>query len=351
MELQNSSKPETFKFRKKKNSSTSSFMRYDEMMNRSSSAESFESHELSSSTFDYQTAEKKPFNFSSFLGLKTTYQSMLSPTGSRSSIVDRPSCTEPEKPDQEEDFVLARLEAHSRQQSTKIDKPSSTWFQEIQSSFQTAKKSFLGNEQDDFDQVDWDFWGKVINDYETMIRVHPKQFQRNLRKGLPEPIRGMMWQLMSNSKSEALEEEYLKLLTRSSRHEKIIQRDLSRTFPSHELFKDPQGPGQASLFNILKAYSLYDQEVGYCQGMPFVVGCLLLNMPEEQSFCVLVRLMFDFNFRDLYSPKMIGLQVRNYQFDKLLQEQFPLVFQHLENQDIRSTMYASQWYIHVKLGS
>jgi hypothetical protein len=74
-------------------------------------------------------------------------------------------------------------------------------------------------------------------------------------------------------------------------------------------------------------------------------------MPEEQAFCVLVRLMFDYNFRDLYSPKMIGLQIRNYQFDKLVQEQFPQVHQHLETQDIRSTMYASQWYFGLMEGS
>lgn len=168
--------------------------------------------------------------------------------------------------------------------------------------------------------------GKVINDYEEVVRLHPRDFQRNLHQGLPEPIRGMMWQLMSNSKSEALENEYLELLTRSSRNEKIIGRDLARTFPGHPFFKDPKGPGQTGLFNVLKAYSLYDQgslllmiEIGYCQGLPFVVGPLLLNMPEEQAFCVLVRLMFDFSFRDLYTPKMIGLQVRNYQFDRLLE--------------------------------
>lgn len=100
-------------------------------------------------------------------------------------------------------------------------------------------------------------------------------------------------------------------------------------------------------------------EIGYCQGIPFVVGPLLLNMPEEQAFCVLVRLMYEYNFRTLYTPKMIGLQLRNHQFDRLLQgfnsifynshssyiEQFPDVYQHLERQDIKSTMYASQWYV------
>ncbi|KAJ1343042.1 hypothetical protein BSLG_002068 [Batrachochytrium salamandrivorans] len=173
----------------------------------------------------------------------------------------------------------------------------------------------------------------------------PRQFTKRLHQGIPEPIRGMMWQLMSNSKSEALEEEYLQLLTRNTRHEKVIQRDLARTFPTHPYFKQVNGPGQTSLFNILKAYSIYDQEIGYCQGIAFVVGPLLLNMPEEQAFCVLVRMMHDYGFRDLFSPKMIGLQQRNYQFDKLIAEQFPVVARHLDNQDIKSTMYASQWFM------
>ena len=123
-----------------------------------------------------------------------------------------------------------------------------------------------------------DFWGNLINDYEHQVRKHPRTFSRKLHKGIPEAIRGMVWQLMANSKSETLEAEYIQLLTRNSRHEKIIQRDLSRTFPHHDHFKDPEGPGQLALFNILKAYSLYDPEIGYCQGIAFVVGPLLMNV-------------------------------------------------------------------------
>ncbi|KAJ3301222.1 GTPase-activating protein [Kappamyces sp. JEL0829] len=250
--------------------------------------------------------------------------------------------------EEHEAFLLARLK-HSRQSTAEGLAPesASNWFQELQSGFKTARDSILGANPSTVDEngVDWDFWGKVINDYENMIRIHPRQFQKQLHLGLPEPIRGMMWQLMCNSKNEALEAEYLELLTRNSRNEKIIIRDLARTFPNHAFFKDPQGQGQTSLFNVLKAYSIYDKEIGYCQGLPFVVGPLLLNMPEEQSFCVLVRLMMDYNFRDLYTPKMIGLQVINHQFDRLLQEQFPAVFNHLELQDVKATMYASQWFM------
>lgn len=51
-----------------------------------------------------------------------------------------------------------------------------------------------------------------------------------------------------------------------------------RTFPTHTYFSSPLGPGQLALFNLLKAYSLLDPEVGYCQGLSFVAGVLLLHV-------------------------------------------------------------------------
>ena len=44
-----------------------------------------------------------------------------------------------------------------------------------------------------------------------------------------------------------------------------------------------ESQGQASLFRVLKALSVFDPEVGFCQGMPFVAGMLLLYMGEEAS--------------------------------------------------------------------
>ncbi|KAG7256186.1 LOW QUALITY PROTEIN: hypothetical protein CRUP_000191 [Coryphaenoides rupestris] len=52
------------------------------------------------------------------------------------------------------------------------------------------------------------------------------------------------------------------------------------------------GAGQLSLYNLLKAYSLLDTEVGYCQGVSFVAGILLLHMSEEQAFDMLKFLDF-----------------------------------------------------------
>jgi hypothetical protein len=35
-------------------------------------------------------------------------------------------------------------------------------------------------------------------------------------------------------------------------------------------------------------------QVGYCQGSAFIVGLLLMQMPEEEAFAVLVRIMADY---------------------------------------------------------
>ena len=58
----------------------------------------------------------------------------------------------------------------------------------------------------------------------------------------------------------------------------MIRRDIARTYPEHDFFKEKDGLGQESLFNVMKAYSLHDREVGYCQGSAFIVGILLMQV-------------------------------------------------------------------------
>lgn len=58
----------------------------------------------------------------------------------------------------------------------------------------------------------------------------------------------------------------------------MIRRDIARTYPEHDFFKEKDGLGQESLFNVMKAYSLHDREVGYCQGSGFIVGLLLMQV-------------------------------------------------------------------------
>ncbi|KAN0060790.1 GTPase-activating protein [Thecaphora frezii] len=193
--------------------------------------------------------------------------------------------------------------------------------------------------------IDWEFWGTVMSNYQQVARTQPRDLSRAIQAGIPAALRGMMWQLMSSSKDEEMEIIYAYYLKQSSPHEKAIRRDLNRTFPEQDYFQDGKGIGQENLFNVVKAYSLYDPEVGYCQGMQFVVGPLLLNMPDEEAFSTLVRLMKSYDLRGHFTPNMPSLQLRLFQFDRLLEEFLPLLHMHLIRQGVKSSMYASQWFM------
>ncbi|CAE6510511.1 unnamed protein product [Rhizoctonia solani] len=193
--------------------------------------------------------------------------------------------------------------------------------------------------------VDWGFWGEVVANYEEVARTRPTELAQAIENGIPASLRGMMWQLMSASKDTELEKIYSDLLKQTTPHEKAIMRDLGRTFPNHEFFNDGSGVGQENLFNVLKAYSLYDPEVGYCQGLAFIVATLLLNMPDEEAFCVLCRLMHSYDLRGHFLPDMPGLQLRLYQFDRLVEDVLPVLHIHFVRQGVKSSMYCSQWFL------
>lgn len=94
---------------------------------------------------------------------------------------------------------------------------------------------------------------------------------------------------MSGSRDAQLEHQFDRFSGESSPYELLIGKDLGRSFPGVDMFRDPDGDGQRMLGNVLKAFSLYDTKIGYCQGLAFLVGPLLMHMPDKQAFCVLIR--------------------------------------------------------------
>lgn len=128
---------------------------------------------------------------------------------------------------------------------------------------------------------EWDFWQQVVKDYSDTVQKFPHLLAAKLRYGgIPHPIRGVVWQSMSQSSSLNLEALYTRLSEEgeSSSYDRVIQRDLSRTFPQLDMFKDDGGEGQLAMGRLLRAYSLYDAHVGYCQGLAFLVGPLLMTV-------------------------------------------------------------------------
>lgn len=139
-----------------------------------------------------------------------------------------------------------------------------------------------------------EFWASVISDFDKVNKTEHSKFRSLLSIGIPSSLRGLLWQIFCDSKnnSELIENEYRELLEKPSpQHEKLIKRDLSRTFPTLDYFKDSDGEGQQMLFNVIKAYSLFDTHVGYCQGLHFVVGVLLFHVSREDFVAIDIHLV------------------------------------------------------------
>ena len=85
-----------------------------------------------------------------------------------------------------------------------------------------------------------------------------------------------------------------------------------------------------SIYFILTKCALFFLQVGYCQGTAFIVGLLLMQMPEEDAFAVLVRIMQNYRMREMFKPSMAELGLCMYQLDVLVQEHIPDLSAHFQ---------------------
>lgn len=81
---------------------------------------------------------------------------------------------------------------------------------------------------------------------------HPSPRQELIRKGIPHHFRAIVWQLLCSATDMPVKNQYSELLKMSSPCEKLIRRDIARTYPEHEFFKGQDSLGQEVLFNVMK---------------------------------------------------------------------------------------------------
>ncbi|XP_066429292.1 TBC1 domain family member 1 isoform X1 [Eleutherodactylus coqui] len=198
-------------------------------------------------------------------------------------------------------------------------------------------------------------WEKMLSTPgRVKIKADMEKIHAAVGQGVPRHHRGEIWKFLAEqyqlrhqmpSKSPIKDVPYKELLKQLTTQQHAILIDLGRTFPTHPYFSAQLGAGQLSLYNILKAYSLLDPEVGYCQGLSFVAGVLLLHMSEEDAFKLLKFLMYNMGLRKQYRPDMVTLQIQMYQLSRLLHDYHRDLYNHLEEYEIGPSLYAAPWFL------
>ena len=192
------------------------------------------------------------------------------------------------------------------------------------------------------------FLGKTPN-YRKLKRS--AKLERFVHKGIPMSLRGSIWMEITDARKKKEENPtlYQDLLLKKVKKDSIIEQialDIPRTFPTNIFFrgKDPKSLEQP-LFNVLLAFANQNSTIGYCQGLNYVVGMLLLvTKNEEQSFWILKCLLEDI-LPDYYSPDLPGLLVDMKVLNLLVEEHCPKLAKHLAAQNVTWELICSKWFI------
>lgn len=141
-------------------------------------------------------------------------------------------------------------------------------------------------------------------------RFPPKsdKVKKLVRKGIPPEWRGNAWFFYAggherlNSHVGVYDKIVVDTAGVRNKDTEVIERDLNRTFPDNIYFNSLLSLSLASLQeqsqqetvmikslrNVLVAFAHYLPHIGYCQSLNFLAGLLLLFMPEEHAFWMLV---------------------------------------------------------------
>ncbi|XP_037525546.1 USP6 N-terminal-like protein isoform X1 [Rhipicephalus sanguineus] len=192
-------------------------------------------------------------------------------------------------------------------------------------------------------------WRKML---ESWDKYYPNEkLRRRVFKGIPNAVRAEVWlRLLDVARIKAEQEgKYLEMRERArlwSPDIRQIDLDVNRTYRNHIMFRERYSVKQQALFHVLAAYSVYNTEVGYCQGMSQIAALLLMYMNEEDAFWAISVLMTDerhamHGFFIQGFPKLRRFQEHH---DRVLGRLLPKLKRHLDRYEMHTSLYTLKWF-------
>ncbi|XP_064198643.1 USP6 N-terminal-like protein isoform X2 [Anguilla rostrata] len=192
-------------------------------------------------------------------------------------------------------------------------------------------------------------WLKMLKSWDKY--KNSEKLVRRIYKGVPLQLRGEVWCLLLDIPKIKAEKkdfyEKLKLRARGTSPDvRQIDLDVNRTYRDHIMFMHRYDVKQQALFHVLTAYSMYNTEVGYCQGMSQITALLLIYMNEEDAFWALVKLLSGqkHSMHGFFVPGFPKLMRFQEHHDRILKKMMPKLKQHLDSQEVFTSLYTMKWF-------
>ena len=215
---------------------------------------------------------------------------------------------------------------------------------------------------------------------DEIIMEKLKQYYKNFRGefihfmqiGLPNSFRLLAWNIVNNINYSNeinfvinnniynynnLYKKFLLTFLEKTKSD-LIYRDIKRTFPLQHyssVNKLKKENDEKCLYNVLKAFWNIDEEIGYCQGMNYITGFLLLisDFDERNAFFLLISIFSqsfqkrkrnNFSLRGLFIEEFPLLYFYIFIFDDLLLKYIPELRKHLIDNEIPNDVWIIKWF-------
>ncbi|XP_063069910.1 growth hormone-regulated TBC protein 1-A-like isoform X2 [Engraulis encrasicolus] len=191
-------------------------------------------------------------------------------------------------------------------------------------------------------------WSKLLHGNVKVEKNY--KVKRYVRKGVPNEHRSLIWMAASGAQDQ-LEKNpgYYHSLLGDKQDDKLqetIRLDMHRTFPDNVLFRSSsESCLQTALYNVLLAYGHHNKDVGYCQGMNFIAGYLIIITKDEEKSFWLMDALLGRILPDYYTAAMLGLKTDQEVLGELVKAKVPAVWRLMEQHGVMWSLVVSRWFI------
>ncbi|KAH8418612.1 hypothetical protein KR222_006752, partial [Zaprionus bogoriensis] len=190
-------------------------------------------------------------------------------------------------------------------------------------------------------------WVKMLNHWPPP----QEKLHKRVYKGIPDRMRWPAWKQLLNvqhsmDSNVGVYARMLQLAKQNATETRQIDADVNRQFRDNLAYRERYSVKQCSLFNVLNAYSIYNSELGYCQGMACVAGVLLLYMQEEEAFWALNTLITDrkYGMHGLFVEGFPKLTRFIEHHDRILSKIMRKLHKHFIKHNVDALLYAIKWF-------